>query len=237
MALKNHIALREFADGETLARTLAQDVAAQLRGAIAKRGKASLALSGGNTPKRFLQVLSHAALDWPKVTVTLVDERWVGEASPRSNAALVKANLLQNAAAHARFLPLHRNSAEPETALAEVSRDLEALLPLDVVVLGMGDDGHTASFFPGADRLAQALNPVATAIVLPLRAEAAGEPRISLTLPPLLAARWRALHIEGAGKRKVFDAVLDGAPIDGQPAPVAHVIGHAPVPLPVYWSP
>lgn len=237
MALKDRIALHEFADAETLARALAHDVAARLRDAIAARGHASLAVSGGNTPKRFLQTLAQQELDWPRVTVTLVDERWVDETSPRSNAALVKATLLQGAAAQARFVPLQRNSAEPETALADVRRDLEPLLPLDVVVLGMGDDGHTASFFPGADRLAQALNPVASASVLPLRAEAAGEARISLTLPPLLAAGWRALHIEGAGKRKVLDAVLDGALVNGQRAPVAHVIGHAPVPLPVYWAP
>lgn len=232
MSLENNIALREFADGDALADALARDVAARLRDAIAARGQASLAVSGGNTPKRFFKALSAHELDWSKVSVTLVDERWVDETSPRSNAALVKAGLLQGAATAARFVPLHRASAEPEASLAEVAADLQALLPLDVVILGMGDDGHTASFFPGAEGLAQAVDPATDAIVLPLRAQAAGEPRISLTLPPLLAARWRALHIEGAGKRTVLDAVLGG-----QPLPVAHVIGRAPQPLPVYWCP
>src|SRR5690606_17518849 len=136
---------------------------------------ASLALSGGNTPKRFLQALSLQSLDWRDVIVTLVDERWVPESNERSNARLLRASLLQGLAAEARFLPLYRDTPEPEQALPEIERDLAALpSPFDAVVLGMGNDGHTASFFPGGDRLAEALDPTATASVLPMRAPGAG---------------------------------------------------------------
>lgn len=207
------VALNTFPDGEALAATLAAHVADDLRTAVAARDAASLALSGGNTPKRFLQALSRQALDWSKVTVTLVDERWVAEDNPRSNAALLRENLLRNQAAAAHFLPLHRDTDEPEAALDLLETQLEPLLPLDVAVLGMGNDGHTASFFPGGDHLDQALDPASTALVLPMRAPGAGEPRVTLTLPVLLAARQLYLHIEGAEKRAVLDRALtrDGA--------------------------
>jgi len=228
------IALQSFPDGDALARALAQAVADDLRAALAERGAATLALSGGNTPKRFLQALSAQRLDWPKVIVTLVDERWVPEDSPRSNAALLRANLLRDEATAAQFLPLHRDADQPEAALDALETMLEPLLPLDVAVLGMGSDGHTASFFPGGDRLAEALDPASTALVLPMRAPGAGEPRMTLTLPVLLAARRRYLHIEGGEKRRVLEQALAPA---GAALPVRAVLQAAPAPLPVYWCP
>jgi 6-phosphogluconolactonase len=231
-ASPGNVDLRVFADGGALAAALAQAVADDLRAALRERGAASLALSGGSTPKRFLQALSAQALDWPKVVVTLVDERWVDEANPRSNAALLRANLLRNAAANANFLPLHRDAAEPEAALSLLEAELEPLLPLDAAVLGMGSDGHTASFFPGGDHLAAALDPASTALVLPMRAPGAGEARVTLTLPVLLAARRRYLHIEGAEKRRVLDEALAGADL-----PIAAVLQQSPAAVPVYWCP
>ncbi|MFT4257368.1 MAG: 6-phosphogluconolactonase [Pseudoxanthomonas sp.] len=203
-AASAHIALHPFADGDTLATALAQTVADDLRAALSERGKASLALSGGSTPKRFLQALSRQPLDWAKVTATLVDERWVGEDSDRSNAALLRSSLLQHEAAAANFVSLYRAGIDVEPALPAIETALTPLLPLDVAVLGMGADGHTASFFPGGDRLAEALDPATPARVLPMRAPGAGEPRITLTLPVLLAAHHLYLHIEGAEKRAVL---------------------------------
>ncbi|MFT3763824.1 MAG: 6-phosphogluconolactonase [Pseudoxanthomonas sp.] len=231
-AASAHIELHALADGDALAVALAQRVADDLRAALAARGRASLALSGGSTPKRFLQALSRQALAWPKVAVTLVDERWVGEDSDRSNAALLRSHLLRNEAATADFVPLYRAAADVEQALAEVEAALSPLLPLDVAVLGMGADGHTASFFPGGDRLAEALDPDATAIVLPMRAPGAGEPRITLTLPVLRAARRLYLHIEGAQKRAVLERALDGDDL-----PMAAVLQQAADAFPVYWCP
>jgi 6-phosphogluconolactonase len=221
--------MREFSSPEALADALAEAVARALRARIAREGFAALAVSGGTTPMRFFQALSEKALDWARVTVTLVDERWVDEASPRSNAALVRAYLLQNRAAVARFLPLYSGAASPEAGCALVRAALGALpLPFAAIVLGMGTDGHTASFFPDGDHLEAALDPVGTALAMPMRAPGAGEPRITLTLPVLLAADYLALHIEGEAKRAVL-------------AQVAHLpVGVVLAPRPgtdIFWSP
>ncbi len=228
--------LLDFPDPQTLAQALAQSVAEDLRAALAERGAASLALSGGNTPKAFMQALAQQPLDWPRIAVTLVDERWVPESNARSNAALVKANLLEGPAAVARFVPLYRAVPQPEDALAEVERALQTIpSPFDALVLGMGNDGHTASFFPGGDRLAEALDLAAKAVVLPMRAPGAGEPRITLTLPPIVAARALYLHIEGADKQRVLAQALSG---QGQGAayPIGDVLRHAPAPVRIYWT-
>ena len=143
--LSARIQRNEFADPAALAQALASSVADDLRTALQERQVASLALSGGNTPKAFMRALSKQSLDWSQVVVTLVDERWVPEDNARSNAALLRENLLQGPAAAARFLPLHRDTATPEEALDALERDLAALpSPFDAVVLGMGNDGHTA---------------------------------------------------------------------------------------------
>lgn len=234
--LSSKTQLLDFPNPQALAEALAGSVAENLRDALVERGAASLALSGGNTPKAFMQALALQPLEWPRIAVTLVDERWVPESNARSNAALVRANLLQGPAAAARFVPLYRDAPEPEQALAGIEADLATLpSPFDALVLGMGDDGHTASFFPGGDHLTAALDPSTTAVVLPMRAPDAGEPRITLTLPPVLAARHLYLHIEGAGKRQVLAEALSG---EGQGAayPIRSVLKHARSPVRIYWT-
>jgi 6-phosphogluconolactonase len=234
--LPPQIQLHAFPNPATLAESLAVTVADNLRTALAARGHASLALSGGNTPKRFLQALSLQPLSWRDVVVTLVDERWVPESHERSNARLLRENLLQGAATEARFLPLYRDTPEPEQALREIERDLASLpSPFDAVVLGMGNDGHTASFFPGGDHLADALDPATKTRVLPMHAPDAGEPRITLTLPPILAARRLYLHIEGAGKRDVLDAAVSGVG-EGADYPIRKVLQHAALPVQVFYA-
>src|SRR5690606_4835425 len=116
-----------FGGSQALAEALAVAVADDLRAALRKRELASVALSGGNTPKAFMQALALQPLDWSRVTVTLVDERWVPESNPRSNAALVKANLLDGPAALARFVPLYRAMPAPEDALGEIEGALRSL--------------------------------------------------------------------------------------------------------------
>ena len=234
--LSPKIQLLDFPDPLALAQALAQSVADDLRAALAERRGASLALSGGNTPRAFMQALALQPLDWPRIAVTLVDERWVPESNARSNAALLKANLLHGPAAAARFVPLYRDAPEPEQALVEIESDLATLpSPFDALVLGMGNDGHTASFFPGGDHLAAALDPSTTAVLLPMRAPDAGEPRITLTLPPILAARHLYLHIEGAGKRQVLADALSGEG-PGAAYPVRSVLEHAPARVRVFYA-
>jgi 6-phosphogluconolactonase len=211
-----------FQNGAALADVLARDVVNWLKSAIAENNYAVLAVSGGNTPKPFFYALSHMKLEWTKVQVTLVDERQVSEASPRSNAKLVKESLMQNEAAAAQFVPLYEN------------RNASNLSRFDVAILGMGHDGHTASFFPGGDHLAAALDVSQHHAILNMNAPGAGEPRLTFTLPRLLAAKHLCLHIQGDDKMAVLEKALAGD--DQNEMPVRAVL-HAAKPLALYWCP
>jgi 6-phosphogluconolactonase len=213
---------RVFGSPEELALALSADVAKVLSDCVAEKGAAILAVSGGITPKLFFEKLSQADIRWTQVTVTLVDERQVPESSERSNARLVRSLLIQNKAAAARFVSLYQN---PDAAQLGV---------LDAVILGMGMDGHTASFFPGADRLAEALGVATPRRIIEINAAGAGEPRLSLTLPVLLASRFIAIHIEGQEKRSVLNAARKDGPIENMPI---RAFLRATVPITLYWCP
>ena len=224
----------DFANGAELADALAADVAGQLHAAIAARGEALLALSGGTTPQLFMQALSRQPLEWARVIVTLCDERWVPPESERSNARLVGETLLQGTASAATFVPLYVDSPDPESGLTLTAARIAALpFPIDVAVLGLGLDGHTASLFPDGDRIDAALDAHGAALVLPMRSPSAGEPRITLTLPALLASRTLYLHIEGAEKKQVFDGIVNGECASPR-NPLDALLQHAGAPLIVY---
>jgi 6-phosphogluconolactonase len=224
----------EFTDRATLEHALADTIVNRLASSITKRGEALIAVSGGNTPKKLFQVLSNAKLAWDRVIVTLVDERFVPPSSPRSNAALVSQNLLQNKASAARFVPLYKDGMSLERAASSDSADMLALpWPADVVILGMGLDGHTASFFPDADNLASLLDPASTRTVLPVHAQSAGEPRLTLSAARILGAEFVALHIEGPDKRTVFEQAMTNEPRK----PIRSVIDAVPKPVEVFWAP
>ncbi|MFT3791931.1 MAG: 6-phosphogluconolactonase [Rudaea sp.] len=229
---------RRFGDGAQLAEALAGAIADDLAHAIAERGQALLAVSGGRTPQRFLQTLSMQPVDWSKVVVTLVDERWVPPTDARSNETFVRANLLQGRAAAARFVPLYEaGAAAPEDGMPAVTARVAMLdLPFDALVLGMGEDGHTASFFPDGDHLAEATDPKTDAVVLPMRAPGAGEPRITLTLPVILDSRAIYLHIEGERKREVLENARYVAATN-RAWPISAVLRNAHAPVKVYWCP
>jgi 6-phosphogluconolactonase len=228
------ISMHEYADGAALAHGLAAFVGDRLRETVTAEGAASLAVSGGRTPMRFFEALSGLDLPWDCIGVTLVDERRVPPDAERSNERLVRAHLLQGRAAAATFVGLYRGDADEhvDRDLAECA--LAALQwPLTAAVLGMGDDGHTASFFPDGDNLAACLDPAGTRRVETMRAPAAVEPRLTLTLPALLGARTIALHVEGAGKRAVLDRARQPGPESA--LPVRSVLARAPVD--VFWCP
>jgi 6-phosphogluconolactonase len=227
--------IREFADSDELAAALGTHVGAAICRRLQRDGKAAIALSGGATPVKFLRALSGQDLNWAAVTVTLVDDRWVPPSSPRSNALLLRENLLQGRAAAAAFLPLVNPGQTPDTGRAATENAIAALsLPFAAVTLGMGTDGHTASFFPGGDHLAHALNPAPGRLVETLHSAAAIEPRITLTLPVLLAADRIAIHIEGAAKREVLNAALRSGPVEAMP--VRAILAHSP-PAEIFWCP
>jgi 6-phosphogluconolactonase len=228
--------LHAFETKADLAEALAERVADALSAAIAERGTASLAVSGGSTPKAFFQTLSAKAIDWPSVTITLVDERFVPPDHERSNEKLVHENLIQGPAAAARFAPLYYPTATVEEAAATATRQTAGFgTPFDVVILGMGNDGHTASFFPGGSRLEEALSADTPRGVMTMEADGAGEPRLTFTFSSLADARLLALHIEGEGKKTVLAEAE--APGPETQMPIRAILRRASSPVEIYWAP
>lgn len=225
----------QFATPGGLAQALAARVAEELRAAVDARGAALLAVSGGSTPTRFFAALSQEVLPWEQVTVMLVDERFVPPSSDRLNEKLARKNLLRNEAAIAKFVGLYSGAATVEKAAGTADERLAKLpFPIDVAVLGMGLDGHTASFFPDAGNLAELLDPSREEAVLPVHAPGAGEPRLTLPLARLVESGFIALHIEGSAKQELLLSVLREAAGD---APVRHVFRHSKHPVQIYWAP
>jgi 6-phosphogluconolactonase len=226
----------DFADRNELARSLADAVAADIERAQAESGVAAIAVSGGTTPAKFFTALGkHRELDWTKVYVTLVDERWVDETSERSNAMLVNEKMLQGPAAVAHFIPLYSGGETPDEAAVGRTSGLLETLPqrYAAVLLGMGNDGHTASFFPGGDNLAEALR--GEGPVVAMRAPGAGEPRITQVLRRLVETEALYLHIEGEEKAATLARAMGEGPIADMP--VRAVLRQQATPVHIYWAP
>lgn len=233
LKLPKHITWHQFGDRQVLAEALAAEIAHQLDRAIQIRGTASMAVSGGQTPLAMFKLLAQAELDWTQVTLTLVDERWVSPDSERSNERLVKQNLLVGRAAFAKFVPLYLDGGSPEVASGFVSQEIVKIsLPFDVVVLGMGIDGHTASFFQDAENYSELISPTAEMPVMPVISSSAGEPRLTLTMPMLATSRFMALHIEGEEKRHAVEGVLKGDDL-----PIRHILERADIGTNIFWAP
>jgi 6-phosphogluconolactonase len=228
--------LNSFENGDALAEALATVVSNRLLAGCEANGKAVLAVSGGTTPARFFKALSRKDLPWNKITITLVDERFVPPTSERSNERLVREALLQNAATKADFVGLYHESSDAARGAEIAATEIAKLgQPFDVVVLGMGGDGHTASFFPGGSNLKDAISKDQQALVLPMSAENAGEPRLTLTLPVIVGSRFVALHIEGAGKMTTLETALGDGQIEDMP--IRAVLRYKPIDLEIFWAP
>ena len=210
-----------YPDAELMALSLADRIAAELRVNLDAQRPTSLCVPGGSTPALMFRALSGLPLDWEKVTVFLNDERWVDGDNPRSNSAMLRKTLLVGPAAAAAYLDLYTGDPTPEGAAPALSEQIKPHLPITVLVLGMGDDMHTASLFPGADGLDRLLASDAP----PVMAAAGGaEPRITLTAPALQSALNIHIMIKGAQKRAALEAATGADPVS---APISAFLRNA----------
>jgi len=230
-------AIESFADGTAWADACAGRLTDALAAALTDTGKAVFAGSGGSTPAPIYRRMAQADLDWSRVTVTLIDERYVPETSPESNATLLKQTLLAGPAAAARFVPLFHPAVTVDRAAALAAHALAAEGgKLDAVLLGMGEDGHICSMFPNSPTLKTLLSPVLRPTVLGVPhgrdGTAPSLERLTINLPYLMGARRVVLAITGAAKRAVFEREATGDPAI---QPIAALIA-ANVTLDVLWT-
>lgn len=203
------------------AREAADAIAAALAQAIRERGEAVFIATGGHSPGPIYDVLARVELPWDKVRVTLTDERWVDPHSPQSNERLVRERLLVEQAAAARLTPLKSDHQTPEAAVPEAEARLEPLLPADVTLLGMGEDGHVGSLFPDSGKVE------AKGVAVGVE-QGAPQPRLSLTLDALQPRRLTVIPISGEAKRRA---------LEGDGLPVHAYLARTKAPVRVMWSP
>ncbi len=226
--------LRECADRATLTAALAQHVARRLKQDLRQQERVSLVVSGGKSPVPLFQALAIQSLAWERVVVTLADERWVPPSHADSNETLVRSHLLKGRAASAQLVPLWTGAATPEAAVPAVCATLATLpCPFSQVILGLGEDGHIASLFPGATELAQGLSTEAPALAV--RPPLAPHPRLSLSLHALLQSRDLVLMISGQAKRGVLERALGEGPVEE--LPVRAILRQTAVPVSIFWAP
>ncbi|MGD0502088.1 MAG: 6-phosphogluconolactonase [Steroidobacteraceae bacterium] len=228
--------LKRFSSMADLAQALALDVAQTLARAIAARGAASLIVSGGKTPVKLFEQLRAQPIEWRRVSVALADERWVDPGDPGSNERMVREVLLKDRAAEARFAGLKNAAPSPDLGAVSAWETFARIpRPFDLTLLGMGDDGHTASLFPGSPNLSIALTPTAAAGCVGMRAPSAPQARLSLNLSALLDSRRMLIVLEGEGKLSTYEAANGNGPIEEMP--VRAVLRQSRVPVEVIWAP
>lgn len=225
-----------FSKPDQMVDAIMTDTAKRLTAAVQARGKASWLVSGGGTPKPLFAAISGLDLPWEKITIALVDERYVPEDHGRSNTAFVKNTLLQGRASAAEFLPLYHGMGLHQDA-KKADADYQALGPVDCLLLGIGPDGHTASLFPDADGLEEAFNtdnPALVGAIVAQKSDVTGDEieRLTVTQKLLAAVDHVDLMITGAGKKAVFDAAMQ----PGSALPIARVMRGLARPLGVYWA-
>ncbi|MCB1396105.1 MAG: 6-phosphogluconolactonase [Rhodobacter sp.] len=219
----------DYPDADMMMLSLARQLSRELREALARRDRALFAVPGGMTPGPVFDLLAAVDLEWERIDVIPGDERWLPEGHPRSNAGQIRARLLRGKAAPARLIPLWRPLPRPEDALEDITAEVAPLLPVDVALVGMGADMHTASLFPGADRLAEALAHDAPP-VLPMTGPGVPEPRMTLTVPVLKGAYALHVLITGDEKRRALEKAVR---MDPMQAPIAALLHDATV----HWAP
>jgi len=202
--------INEFEQRQLLDEALADKVATLLTAALESKGKASIAVSGGSTPIGFFQALSKKKLAWQAITITLADERWVDIDSSDSNTKLVHEYLMQNEAVKAKFFHLKQGEILSDETLTDLNLAAnQQILPLDVLILGMGEDGHTASLFPCSNEITQCLAKDSQAL-LKVTPKTAPHQRISFSFAALAQSKNTFLHISGISKKQVLAKAIAG---------------------------
>ena len=221
---------------DDLARQLAAAIGKTLEAACIDGGGGVFITAGGSTPIETYRKLNRLDLPWEKITVMPTDERWVPPDHPDSNEAMLRRELLHAGAARARLISLVSGDSSPELAEAEIEKRLYKLSrPSDIVLAGMGEDGHIASLFPQAAGLTNALDPCSEKLCRAINTTASAYPRITLTAGALLQTRRLILLFFGHRKRWVFERALAG--YDVMDKPVRILLNQEQVPLDVYWAP
>ena len=210
---------KEYPDAELMMVDLANQLAGNLENALLTHERVSFAVPGGTTPGPVFDTLCAVDLGWDRIDVMLTDERWVPETSKRSNTRLLRERLLIDKAAAATLIPLYVEAPKPEDKLPALAAVFESILPISVMLLGMGSDMHTASIFPQADQLENAL--YGTDNLVAMRAPGATEPRITMSAKVLKGAMCRHIVIIGDEKRAALDRAFHLNPTE---APVAAVL-------------
>ena len=228
------MAMLKFENTSALDGALTAKVSGLLREAIETQGSASLVVSGGRTPVGFFHLLSQQELDWSKVTIALADERWVNADHADSNEKLVRDNLLINKAHKAHYLALKNSAENALEGEAECQRQLSAIDRFTVVILGMGDDGHTASLFPESEALKRGLDMDSGADCIAVTPLHAPHQRMSMTLPRLLNSQCIIVHISGASKQQVLTQASAGDDI--MELPIRAVLQQQITPVSIYWA-
>ncbi len=209
-----------FPTREAMAERVSDVLAAALGRACAEKTKATLAVSGGSTPAPLYNALSKRPLDWARVRVTLVDERWTPPGSPGSNETFVRTSLLRNRALAATFEGMWFEGHDPPAAVARSEKRLMTTTPLTVVVLGLGVDGHTASWFPHADGLKNALGDVSNVAEIdasPSSVVGDFTRRLTLTLGAVRRADLVCLYMTGEDKRAAYARAVAGGSVEDMP--------------------
>lgn len=220
---------------DLLWRNLETFVSRSLADALDERGRAAIALPGGTTPGPLFDRLAQRRLAWSRVRVTLTDERWVAPDDPASNEFNLRKRLLVDRAASAKFTPLYAPGGGASDAVAEVSAQLRrrGMLPLDLCLLGLGEDGHIASLIPGARGYGAAMAPDAGALGAVAAAGAAGAAeRLTLTFAEILRSRAIALVLTGEAKLRV----LERAQIGRHPGPLTALFAQAKCAVTAYYA-
>ncbi|WP_448547292.1 6-phosphogluconolactonase [Thalassotalea fusca] len=209
--------LHTYENRNKLDQALAKSVSEILVNAVNVKGKASIAVSGGSTPKGFFNALSQLDLPWQDITITLADERWVTIDSDASNTRLVFENLIQNKAVNAKFFHLKQGEHLNEETLADLNLAANSsILPFDVVILGMGEDGHTASLFPCSDQIDLCLADNSPPLIK-VEPKSAPHERISFSFNALKQSNNVFLHIVGTGKEAVLQEALANTNVNEMP--------------------